>query len=108
MALIKSGKKKDRVELISLTQTPTATGITSVEVSQGTVWADVVPMKGSRSLQAGEIVGGKPYEVVLDLNDVPGISEDWIIRYNSRDLTIHSITFEDGWTVRVTAFDRVV
>lgn len=77
-----------------------------VNGSVTTTWAKVLEMTGRRALEYGEIVNGKPYDIWIRKRSAFALDETYTLVYDSKDLTIHSVTKEDEFTWHVIAYSR--
>lgn len=82
-----------------------------------TTWGKVEPIKGQQTLEAGQIVGGKPYKVRMryrnDLVSQGGSHAEIVntnrLKYDNRILDIHwvGITDERDREYQITAVQKV-
>jgi SPP1 family predicted phage head-tail adaptor len=82
-------------------------GTTAVNTHVATLFGYVKPMKGIRALQASQIIGGNPFEVVVRH---PGfeITTNYKIKVMDKDLIIYSVvdSFLQAKQVEIIAFAK--
>lgn len=78
------------------TQDPDNGDLISSETQVAEMWAKVTPMTGSRALNAGQILNGKPYEIQVRYRDDVTIDEDLTIDWNGKRIAIHSVVEQDA------------
>jgi SPP1 family predicted phage head-tail adaptor len=78
------------------TQDPNNGDLLSDEGALASMWAKVTPMTGSRALNAGQILNGKPYEIQVRYRDDIVIDEDLTIQWGNKRIAIHSVVEQDA------------
>lgn len=78
------------------TQDPDNGDLLDNETIVATTWARVRPMTGTRALNAGQILNGKPYEIQVRYRDDVAIDEDLIIQWGAKRIAIHSVVEQDA------------
>ena len=90
-------KLKDQVGIYTVSTTSDGMGGTlgnTLTLERNTK-ASVKQMNGTKGLQYQQILSSYPYEILLlKRSDLP-LTEEKIIRYDSKDLTIHSVVEAD-------------
>lgn len=56
-----------------------------------TLWARVEVLKGTRALNAGQILNGQPYEVEVRNPAPVQITADMLLEWRDQTITIHSV-----------------
>lgn len=79
------------------------------EEDKGPYWAKVQPMAGVRGMQAGQILNGKPYEITMRHQDGFTPTEDMLITWDGKRLTIKSVVDVDNRQreLQILAIDSV-
>lgn len=95
---MRTGEFKHLIKFLSNvpSQDPDNGDLISAETEIATMWAKVTPMTGSRALNAGQILNGKPYEINVRFRDDVTIDEDLIIDWNGKRIAIHSVVDQDA------------
>jgi len=89
---INIGELKQRVTVLNENNTPDGRGGYTPGTSEdATTWAKITPLKGSRAVEVGAIVNGKPYLVKLVYRTDVTIDETTKIVYGSKTLVVHSV-----------------
>ena len=75
-----------------------------------TIWANIIPLTGSRALEFAQITNGKPYDITINypIGDFT-IDETNILTFDSRTLTIHSVVQIDESLkqYKIIAYEKV-
>jgi SPP1 family predicted phage head-tail adaptor len=95
---MRTGEFKHWIKLLANTPTqdPNNGDLISAESTVAEMWAKVTPMTGSRALNAGQILNGKPYEIQVRYRDDVSIDEDLIIQWGTKRIAIHSVVDQDA------------
>lgn len=109
--MIRAGELTERVTFTVQTvgEVDLKGDITGTEEDKGPYWAKVTPMTGLRGMQAGQILNGKPYEVTLRYQMDFTPTEDMLLTWENRKLTVKSVVDVDNRQkeLLITAIDSV-
>ncbi|MFC6998069.1 head-tail adaptor protein [Rufibacter roseus] len=94
---MRTGEHRHRIGIYRDTVTVAGNGNTEgVRELVIEMWAKVTPLTGSRALNAGQILNGKPFEVEVR-NPAPlEITEKMLVVWNGMTITIHSVVEKDA------------
>ncbi|GAB2539831.1 phage head closure protein [Rufibacter soli] len=108
---MRTGRMTERIVFTSQTvgEVDLKGDITGTEGDSKPFWAKVTPMRGVRGLQAGQILNGKPYEVTMRYQSDFTPTEDMLILWENKRLTIKSVEDVDNRQTEllITAIDSI-